>query len=72
MEQASFLPKYCVNQGLPNWHKIRSLMATQGLEGGYKTPATSALLQHCIMIGQFLMVEVGTETLFFPESCTIQ
>ena len=72
MEQASFLPKYCADQGLPNWCKILSPVATQGLEGGYKTPAIRALLQYCIMIAQFLRVEVGTETLFLLESFAVQ
>ena len=72
MEQASFLPKYYADQGLPNWHKILSLMATQGLEGGYRILATRALLHHCIMIAQFLWVEVGTETFFPQESSVVQ
>ena len=50
MVQASFLRKYYADQGLLSWRKILSLVATQGLEGGYKTPATRALLRHCIMI----------------------
>ena len=72
MEQVSFVPKYCADQGLPNWPKILSLLATQGLEGGHKTLATRAWLQHCTMIAQFLWVEVGIETLFLPEFFTVQ
>ena len=72
MEQASFLPKYCADHGLLNWRKILSLLATPGLEGGYKTLATRALLQYCTMITQFLWVEVETEILFLLESCAVQ
>ena len=49
MVQASFLPKYCADQGLLSWRKFLSPVTTQGLEGGYKTPATRALLQHWIL-----------------------
>ena len=72
MEQVSFLLKCCADQGLPNWRKILLLLAAQGLEGGHKTLATHALLQHCIGIAQFLWVGVGIETFFLPESCTVQ
>ena len=72
MEQVSFLPKRCADQGLPNWCKILLLLAAQGLEDGYKTLATHALLQHCVLIAQFLWVEVGIETLFLPEFCAVQ
>ena len=72
MEQVSFLPKCCVDQGLPNWRKILLLLATQGLGSGCKILATHTLLQHCIRIAKFLWVEVGTETLFRPESFAVQ
>ena len=45
MVQVSFLLNYCANQGLISWRKILSLVATYGLGGGYKTPATHTLLQ---------------------------
>ena len=72
MVQTSFLPKYCADQGLPSWRKMVSPVASQYLEGGYKTPAIRALLQYCTMITQFLWVEVETEILFLLESCAVQ
>ena len=72
MVQASFLPKYYAGQGLISWRKILSLVATQGLGGGYKTLATRVLLLQRIVIAQFPRVDGGTETLFLLKSYTVQ
>ena len=62
MEQVSFLPKCCADQGLPNWRKILLLLAAHDLEGSFKTPATHTLLQHCVLFAQFLLITLMTMT----------